>query len=224
MSADSGKATYKKYRPFYRRHLPHYQPTDAVVFLTFRLAGSLPHVLVMQMREEKEFWEGIANNPNSTSEQVRQAQIKLQSLFAKWEETLDAAEYGPKWLSDQRIAHLVSDSLLYRHGKVYTLYAFCIMPNHVHVLFRPLKDDSGVPYPLSSILQSLKGYTARKANIILGRGGSFWQDESFDRVIRDDEDFTRTLKYVLNNPVKAGLVSRWEDWPWSYLRRDLWND
>ncbi len=224
MAVDSGKAIYKKYRPFYKRHLPHHQPSDAVIFVTFRLAGSLPRTLVMQMEEEKEFWESVVNNPNSTPEQVQQAKIKLQDVFGKWEKALDAAEYGPKWLSDQRVARLVSDSILYRHGKVYTLYAFCIMPNHVHVLFRPLKGDAGEPYPLSAILQSLKGYTARKANIILGREGPFWQDESFDRVIRDDEDFIRTLEYVLNNPVKAGLVSGWEDWPWSYLRRDLWND
>jgi putative transposase len=65
-------------------------------------------------------------------------------------------------------------------------------------------------------MQSLKGYTARKCNQALGREGAFWQHESFDRVIRDQEEFARTVNYVLNNPVNARMVTCWRDWRWSY--------
>jgi REP element-mobilizing transposase RayT len=70
-------------------------------------------------------------------------------------------------------------------------------------------------------MQSLKRHTARQANIVLGRQGAFWQDESYDRVIRDNDEYVRTVNYVLENPVKAGLVSKWEDWPWAYFKSDV---
>ena len=184
----------------------------------------MPRSLVMQAREEREFWEKVLENPESTPERIQEAGRKLQDLLEKWEGILDKAQYGPRWLLDHRVGHLVADALRYRDGKVYTLYSSCVMPNHVHAVLKPLNREDGKAYPLPSILRSLKGYTARKANAILGRTGAFWQSESYDRVIRDDEDLIHMIEYVLDNPVKAGLVSRWEDWPWSYLRSGLWND
>jgi hypothetical protein len=109
------------------------------------------------------------------------------------------------------------------------------MSNHVHVVFTPLAMQSsrtdvansaentaqtkGLCYnPLSSIMQSLKGYTARKANLLLGRSGAFWQQESYDHVVRNASEWQRIITYVLNNPVKVGLVDRWEKWQWSYCR------
>jgi REP element-mobilizing transposase RayT len=111
---------------------------------------------------------------------------------------------------------------------VFDLHAFCIMPNHVHVVFTPLSseqwhsatgsEDHSDLLPLTRIMQSLKRHTARQANIILGREGSFWQDESFDRVMRHNEEYARIIAYVLENPVKAGLVPRWDEWQWTYCK------
>ena len=112
------------------------------------------------------------------------------------------------------------------------------MSNHVHVVFTPLAMQSsrtdivnsaentaqtkGLCYnPLSSIMQSLKGYTAHKANHLLGRSGAFWQRESYDHVVRDASEWQRIITYVLNNPVKAGLVDSWEKWQWSYCRLEF---
>jgi REP element-mobilizing transposase RayT len=67
-------------------------------------------------------------------------------------------------------------------------------------------------------MQSLKRHTARQANMILGRKGAFWQDESYDRVIRDHEEYIRTANYVLENPVKADLVAQRDEWPWTYCK------
>ena len=72
--------------------------------------------------------------------------------------------------------------------------------------------------PLNKIMQSLKRHTARRANCFLGREGAFWQDESYDRVIRNNDEYIRTVNYVLENPVKAGLVLKWEDWRWMYCK------
>jgi REP element-mobilizing transposase RayT len=72
--------------------------------------------------------------------------------------------------------------------------------------------------PLDVIMHSLKSYTANEANKLLKRSGAFWETESYDHVIRDEREYYRTIAYVLNNPVKAGLVRNWRDWPWSYKR------
>lgn len=114
------------------------------------------------------------------------------------------------------------------------------MSNHVHVVFAPLAMQSSstdvvnsaknaaqtkdLRYnSLSSIMQSLKGYTAHKANHLLERSGAFWQGESYDHVVRDASEWQRIVTYVLNNPVKAGLVDTWEKWKWSYCRCSLRN-
>jgi REP element-mobilizing transposase RayT len=83
------------------------------------------------------------------------------------------------------------------------------MPNHVHVVVRPFAG-----FPLSKILQSWKGFTGREANKLLGRSGDFWQHEPFDHLVRDADDLTHQIRYVIDNPRKAGL----SDWPWVWAR------
>ena len=111
----------------------------------------------------------------------------------------------------------------YRDGKVFDLHAFCIMSNHVHAVFELIGKSEwhSDPPPLNKVMQSLKRHTARQANLLLSREGAFWQDESYDRVIRDSDESIRIVNYVLQNPVKAGLVSRWEDWRWSFCKNHI---
>ncbi|MDQ3667994.1 MAG: transposase [Acidobacteriota bacterium] len=98
-----------------------------------------------------------------------------------------------------------------RYAHLYTLWAYVVMANHVHVFLKPKGDAT-----IDRITKQLKGFTAREANLFLGRTGQkFWQDESFDHWSRDKDEFSRIVKYIENNPVKAGLVKRPEDWPWS---------
>ena len=99
-----------------------------------------------------------------------------------------------------------------RERYFYDLRAWVIMPNHVHVLLEP-------KVPLSIITRWLKGSTARQANEILGRtGNTFWQNESFDHWVRNDEELNRIVRYIEYNPVTAGLVKTPEDWAWSSAR------
>ena len=240
-----------EFKSFYRRNLPHIQTPGATLFVTFHLAGSIPQHILAQWKTEKSQFDKeeakllkLQNDSDSTSTQHRHFQENNKHLewrrqwFRKFERTLDSAESGPVWLKDNRVAKAVADSLHYRDGKVYHLDAYCIMSNHVHVVFAPLARQStetdvinsaentaqteDLCYkPLSSIMQSLKGYTAHKANHLLGRSGKFWQRESYDHVIRDPNEWRRIINYVLNNPVKAGLVDTWEKWQWSYCRLEL---
>ena len=240
-----------EFKSFYRRNLPHIQTPGATLFVTFQLAGAIPKHVLSQWKMEKSQFDKeesrllrLQNDSEHASTQHRPFEEKNKYLewrrqwFRKFEKTLDSVESGPVWLKDDRIAKEIADSLHYRDGKVYRLDAYCIMANHVHVVFTPLAIPSSKTdivnlventaqtedlcyNSLSSIMQSLKGYTARKANLLLRRSGVFWQPESYDHVIRDASEWRRIITYVLNNPVKAGLVDTWKKWQWSYCRLDF---
>ena len=112
-------------------------------------------------------------------------------------------------------------AIQHRNRKVYDLISFCIMPNHVHLIITPLEKEGGIFYNLTEILHSLKRHTARQSNLILNQSGAFWQDESYDHILRDEAELERTIKYVLYNPVKANLVKEQQDWKWSYCKYDM---
>lgn len=113
------------------------------------------------------------------------------------------------------------------NGDRYKLMTYCIMPNHVHLLIESLINESAnhrgrsAEYPITDTLRLLKGRTARNCNLELKRNGSFWQHESYDRVVRDKQALERTILYILNNPVKAGLVKEWKNWQFTYISTEL---
>ena len=209
-------------KEFYRRHLPHWQPRDAVFFVTFRLKDSLPIEVIKSLKEERERTKQILET-FPESEREGRNYLEERQYFGKWDSYLDKAEFGPRWLSQPEITDIVQEALHYRDGKVFDLHAFCIMSNHVHVVFEPVgkSDWQSDLLPLHKIMQSLKRHTSRRANLILGRQGAFWQDESYDHVIRDNEEYMRIVNYVLENPVKAGLVAQWDKWQWTYCKPDI---
>lgn len=206
------------HRVFYRRHLPHWQPAGATLFITFRLAGSLPRAVIAALQEKCEQEERALSHINDAQERQKQAYLDTRRAFGRWDAALDASDSGPRWLADPRVAAVVVEALHYRHGQVYDLLVSCVMPNHVHLACIPLQREDGTYYALHRILQSLKRHTARQANKILERQGTFWQAESYDHVVRDADELARIVQYVINNPVKAGLVSDWEAWPWTYVK------
>jgi putative transposase len=148
------------------------------------------------------------------------AQVGNLRQFLALVEEQDRADGGAGWLSDPRLATLVSEGLLYRDGRVFHLDAYCIMPTHVHVIFAPYGAAARVGGEDSfvSILQSLKRQTAMEANRILGRQGNFWEGECFGRYLRDQLEWERIVDHVLNNPVRAGLARDWREWRWSFCR------
>jgi REP element-mobilizing transposase RayT len=202
-------------REHYRRHLPHWQPRGATFFVTFRLKGSLPHEVIelLLAKQEREKRELAARPPGSPQD--------VPNDFSRWDSVLDDGGFGPRWLLQADVAAIVKEAMHHRDGQEYDLYAFCVMPNHVHAVFEPLEKEGLTEPSLNKIMQSLKRHTARKANMVLGREGPFWQDESYDHAVRNSAGFLRIIHYVLDNPVKARLVSKWEDWPWSYCKPGL---
>jgi putative transposase len=209
------------YKPSYRRHLPHIQPPGATLFITFRLAGSIPAEILRQLLEKQERIDKRLAQIGDPDERMRQADHEQRRMFGKWDKALDSAQCGPFWLRDDRIASLVAQSLHYSDNQRYTLETFCVMPNHVHCVFTPLEKSDGTYYPMAKIMHALKRHTAVHANPILGRQGDFWQHENYDHVVRDEKEFNRIVAYVPNNPVSAGLVSTPDEWKWSYCRTNL---
>jgi REP element-mobilizing transposase RayT len=120
--------------------------------------------------------------------------------------------FGKCSLRDPRIGELMAGALRLWDGKRYRLVAWCVMPNHVLVLFRLLPG-----YELAAVMRSWKSYTARMANRILGGSGMFWQREYYDRLIRNEEEFERAIRYVMSNPERAGL----RDWRWVWCAADV---
>lgn len=113
---------------------------------------------------------------------------------------------------------LVLKHCMHDHGKRVQLHAVVVMPNHVHLLFTPLRDEHGESYTLATIMNGIKGASAHSVNKLLRRKGSLWQDESFDRVLRSSDDLADKILYLMANPLRSGLASHPDQYPW------LWRD
>ncbi len=189
-----------------RRNLPHWYVPGAMHFVTFRLAGTLPRQVIDDLKQRRR--ELLLGRADGISALEHRRRVHKQ-LFAAYDRYLDLNR-EIAWLADPRIASVMRASLYHLHGKHYALLAYSIMPNHVHVLFQPLiaeqefaedsESDTGEDAdrhgPLASIMHSLKGYTAHQANQILRRKGAFWQHESYDHWVRDEDELERIVDYI----------------------------
>ena len=172
--------------PEYRRRLPHFHPDGEYLFVTWCLHGTLP-----------------VAPPDVVYATPGRA-------FIAQDRALDRRP-GAQWLSDQRIAQQVVEAICdgERLHRFYELQAWVVMPNPVHLLILP---HAAVP----RITHWLKGRTAREANRLLGRSGEpFWQHESYDHWVRSARELQRTVAYLEENPLSAGLAAAAEDWLWS---------
>ena len=134
---------------------------------------------------------------------------KLPDNLAETDHRLDDG-WGRCWLKEPAIAQLVEDTILHFDARRYCLLAWCIMPNRMHVVVEPAGG-----HRIGAIVHSWKSFSAKQANRILDRSGAFWHRDYFDRFIRDEGHLMRTIDYVENNPVKAGLAGSAAAWPWS---------
>lgn len=192
-----------------RGKLPHWERDGGTYFVTYRLADSLPEKVRKAIQAEREDIVRTAEHMGrELSESERE---RLERLHTEKIEDLLHSGYGACHLKDDRCAKIVADAFAHFEGKRYAIHAWCVMPNHVHVVF------SAMPgHGLSQIMHSWKSFTASQCNKLLGRTGPFWMDESFDRLIRDEFELNKRIAYTLNNPAKAGL----KDWKWSGRGRE----
>jgi putative transposase len=181
-----------------RGYLPHYNNTGTIQSVTFRLADALPQSKLREIEAE------LVNMPTNKMDVQRRRKI---------EEWLDSG-LGCCALRHPALAQVMQETLLKWNGDRYRLFAWCIMPNHVHVLLETID-------PLAKIVQSWKSYTGKWAiekNVELGlgiSGNALWMREYWDRYIRDGNHFDNVRYYIERNPVAAGLCERACDWRWS---------
>jgi REP element-mobilizing transposase RayT len=196
-----------------REQLPHLKREGGTYFVSFRLSGTLPGEVLAQFKRERD--QIVANAHQGKRPLTWHEQ---EALFRWHSERVDRyldSGHGECWLKELKIAELVAKALQFHAGVRFELSAWVIMPNHVHVVVCPRPGWS-----LSRILNSWKGFTAHEANRALGRTGShFWQRESYDHLIRDEDDRYRCCHYTVANPVDAGLCDRPEQWRWSSAYR-----
>jgi REP element-mobilizing transposase RayT len=177
-----------------RGYLPHFDGGELAQFITFRLHDALPASVLVR-------WE----------EDLKQEQPgEIEAIMRRRVEAYLDQGHGSCYLKEIEIARLVQNALIFHDQAKYRLSAWVIMPNHVHLLCTP-----GLGHYLAEIMHSLKSYTASEANKMLSRTGRFWQKEYFDRYIRNARHFAKVIAYIENNPVKARLCEKAEDWPFS---------
>jgi REP element-mobilizing transposase RayT len=202
---DGGDPTDPSPKGWYSRgYLPHLDLPGLYQSINFRLHDSVPDHVIQTWKEELRW--------RSDLPQDALAVASLRQRIVAYED----AGHGACWLRDERIATLVENALLHFDGERYRLIAWCIMPNHVHVLIETVPGHS-----LDRVLHSWKSFTAQKANELLGRSGPFWAREYYDRYIRNDQHFARTVAYIEQNPVKAGFVTSAEAWKFGSAARRI---
>ena len=170
----------------YRGYLPHFDSGEMVQFITFRLYDSVPEDVVTQWKAELNWQRNSAADSKET--------IELQKRI----EVYADAGHGQCFLKDKRIRLLVEDTLLHFDQQRYELFKWCIMPNHVHLLCRIYPGRN-----LEKTVHSWKSFSSHKANKMLKRTGKFWMLDYYDRYIRDQNHFTKTVEYIKNNGRKT---------------------
>lgn len=202
----------------YHRRLPHWRQDGATYFVTFRLADSLPREKIDLLASLKREWETTlaaraeAEQWDASDKQRAWDDLSRQT-FATVESWLDRSA-GKCLLGDRENQILARDAFDHADRIDCRIGAGVIMPNHVHLLIQPFEGRS-----LEEILQSRKRRIAREINSRTGSAGSLWQEESFDRIVRDSGHLWRCLQYVGRNLAKAGLVgnetTRWVHDEWA---------
>lgn len=178
-----------------RRNLPHWTQEGAIYWITFRLADALPRSKMDQWQRERDAW--MHSHPQPwTAKTAREYQIEFGERFENW---LDAG-YGSCALARSDCREVVKACVYRFHGERVCIHHAVLMPNHVHLLLEPLH-----AYRLSKIMQGIKGASSRECNQILGTSGKFWMPESYDHIVRNVEEYRYYMRYIDENPIKAGL-------------------
>jgi REP element-mobilizing transposase RayT len=200
-----------------RGYLPHVKREGASYFVTFRLADSLPKEVLLKFELEKAERLRRLNDFAKRCESINDSEEEIARDFRRKVERFLDKGAGACHLQRADIADLVAAAMRHFHENRYLLREWVVMPNHAHAIVWPMPN-----HLLSDILKSWKQFSSRRAKKIVGmREEPFWQPESYDHWIRNDEEKARIIRYIRNNPVTAGLCARSEDWRWSSAYRPM---
>ena len=179
--------------------LPHWHQDGKVQFVTFRLADSLPQEKLQELTAIKSEW--MKGHPQPWDSKTEE---EYNLLVGNKVDTWLNSGYGKCILRLPAIRQIVEDALRFFDGVRYVLYAYVIMPNHVHALLSPING-----FHVTDLMGSIKRHSASVINQSLGRQGSVWQRQVFDHMVRDATEFSQHVRYIQNNPkgLPAGSFS-----------------
>jgi len=207
-------------KDFYRRKLPHFQNIGGLFFVTYNLKAAIKISDFLKTQNEYEV-RVLKLSENSQSYSSKKHDEENRRYFGEYDKLLHSSKEKIHFLNDERCAKVVCDTLHFWDNKRIELYSYCVMSNHVHAVLKVFeKDENGKKLYLQDVMESIKQFSARKCNIILGKEGKFWQNETYDRLVRDKGELFRIISYILDNPVKAGLCEKRNEWKWSYIKDD----
>lgn len=209
----------------YRHMLPHFQQPGQAYFVTWSLIDAIPPKALNDYANQlKNFSSNLKISKENNADEKTIAALKMEYAAARqkyikaFDDLLHLQTKSIIDLSKEDNTKSVLSALYFWDGKQLENYAICVMNNHLHWVFRLFdKNELGQPVYLQDILQSVKRFSANQINKNEGRTGTVWQKESWDTTIRDDKHLYRAVEYIINNPVKAGLVSNWEKWKGTVL-------
>ena len=187
----------------YHRHLPHWRQEGATYFVTFRLADSIPQEKLQALKRWRSVWEA-ENQPPRSEEQWHELAKEITRKTEAWADQ----GYGECVFRNLKLASEMAQSLLHFQDEHCLTSCYAVMPNHVHVVIKPLGE-----LELEQILQWIKRFVSRAVNSTLSRSGKLWEEESYDQIVRDEEHLFHVIQYIGRNPAKAGLPqSEWVRW------------
>ncbi len=216
-------------KTFYRRNLPHLTPPGGVFFITSVIKGAIPRPILAELENERDqIIADLLKRGNKSS-------LKKELLKIHWDHFLRVDDFldksGPEKdypLTNPELARIVEEKIKEYDKLFYDLEAYCIIPNHFHMLIDTSIQLKNIPdnvmitdenyTNLSKFMKLIKGGSSFKINRILNKTGPFWQSESYDHLIRSDKEQYDTLCYVVNNPVKAKFVKDWKEFPFTYCK------
>lgn len=182
-----------------RRKLPHIQLPDSVLFITWRLAFTLPKYIKDKAEDDESYLDS----------------------FSQYDSLLDKSESAEINISCEPYLSIIKQAIHHYAGERYELYAFCIMPNHVHLVVKPKLKDTTQYFSLKKITLAIKSYTAHAIKKLNKQMDKVWQTESYDHVVRDETELLKILEYVITNPVRAGLADTWECWEGTHISKEF---
>ena len=187
---------------FWVGRLPHWEVVDGRYFITLRLSGSLPS----RAREEIEAISRELTNAHTPSSPNW---LKVQRvIFANMEKWLDQADLN-LWLTQAGVPEMILEAIQAREQRGHwKMLEYVIMGNHIHLFCE--FGTKGMKW----VMEDFKRWTGHQAAKLVSFENRFWQREWFDHWSRSDSEDERIINYIRNNPVKAGLIDRWQDWPW----------
>ncbi len=216
-------------KEFYRHNLPHFQQPGQEYFITWTLIDAIPpkalefYTKHLKLIQEKIDFEKINQAPEIILANLKMEHAVVKRKYIKaYDDLLHLQTKSIVNLTETTTREIVLETLLFWEGKRIENYAFCIMRNHVHWVLRLFeKDENDEPVYLQDLLHSVKRFSANKINKYEARTGALWQKESFDTTIRDEKHLYNAVKYTINNPVEAKLVTNWRDWNGTYISPDF---